>query len=130
MSSRRKVNGESLSSSEEGGFIYRWRVKRAQKKLWKEIFVALEEHLDAGLPVSDFFVFQIDESVEWDREGGFWFVRVTSLAEMELEAGMKVGLSSGRGGAEETARIVEVLGDFVDMRSGNSGWIYKLEFER
>jgi hypothetical protein len=79
--------------------------------------------------VSDFFVFYIEEAVEWDRSEQCWIVKVTSMGELVLDAGMKVNLARGRGDAEESARILEVLGDFVDVRSGNSGVIYKLEFE-
>jgi hypothetical protein len=85
--------------------------------------------MDAGLPVSDFFVFYIEEAVEWDRSEQCWIVKVASMGELVLDAGMRVNLARGRGDAEESARILEVLGDFVDVRSGNSGVIYKLEFE-
>lgn len=128
MSSRRKVNGESLSSSEEGGFIYRWRIKRAQKRVYKEIIDALEAHLAEGLPIEDFLVFYIEEEVEWDRELQCWIVRVTSLGDIVLDSGSRVELARSRGGASETARIGEVVGDFVDVRSGESGTIYIINF--
>jgi len=128
-SHRKGSNGMSPSSSEEGGFLTRWRRRRLERKIYKAIFVALEEHMDAGLPVSDFFVFYIEEAVEWDRSEQCWIVKVASMGELVLDAGMRVNLARGRGDAEESARILEVLGDFVDVRSGNSGVIYKLEFE-
>ena len=136
MASRRKVNGESSSSSPmgagEGGslsFLMRWRIRRAQKKVFKELVEALEAHLAAGLPLEDFLVFQIDEEVEWDREMQCWIVRVLSLGDIVLDAGNRVELVRSRGGATETARIEEVIGDFVDVRSGQSGVIYMLDFE-
>lgn len=130
MSSRRKVNGESPSPSSQGGggFLYRWRIKRAQKRVYKEIIDALEAHLAAGLPIEDFLVFHIEEEVEWDRELQCWIVRVTSLGDIVLDSGSRVELARSRGGASETARIGEVVGDFVDVRSGESGTIYIINF--
>lgn len=132
MSSRRKVNGESSSPNPsgtgEGGFISRWRNRRAQKKLWLEIATALEEHLDGGGTFEDFLVFHIEEEVEWDRSLQAWIVRCTSLGDIVLDAGNRVELARSRGGVTETARIEEVIGDFVDIKSGESGVIYKIEF--
>lgn len=128
MPSRRKVNGESPSSSEGGGFLYRWRLRRAQKRVFKEIIDALELHLAEGLPIEDFLVFYIEEEIEWDRELQCWIVRVLSLGDMVLDSGTRVELARSRGGASETARIDSVLGDFVDVRSGESGTIYTINF--
>lgn len=130
MPSHRKVNGESSStpSGVGGGFLSRWRMRRAQKRVFKEIMEALEAHLAAGLPVEDFLVFYIEEEVEWDRELQSWIVRVLSLGEIVLDSGTRVELPRSRGGASETARIGEVVAEFVDVRSGESGTIYTIDF--
>ena len=132
MPSHRKVNGESSSSPSsergEGGFLSRWRMRRAQKRVFKEIMDALELHIAEGLPIEDFLVFYIEEEVEWDRDLQSWIVRVTSLGDMVLDSGTRVELARSRGGASETARIGEVVGDFVDIRSGESGTIYTINF--
>lgn len=136
MSSRRKVNGESSSASGNragGGFLSRWRMRRAQKKIWAEIVTALEEHLASGAPIEDFLVFCLDEKVEWDVSLQSWIIRVYSdtLGDLVMEPGNRVRFDygNGRGGATEDARIEEVIGDFVDAKSGKSGIIYSLRFE-
>lgn len=135
MPSHRKVNEESSSASGPsgtgagGGFLSRWLMRRAQKRVYKEIMEALESHLAAGLPIEDFLVFYIEEEVEWDRTLQCWIVRVLCLGDIVLDAGTRVELARSRGGAKEDARIKEVIGDFVDVRSGLSGVIYSLEFK-
>ena len=135
MSNHRKVNEESSSASSSGGagggFFYRWRMRRAQKKVWEEVVLALEEHLKSGLPLEDFLVFHLDQTVEWDKSLQSWIVRIPKevFGDLVLDPGNRVYLINGRGGASEDARIEEVIGDFVDVKSGESGVIYSLEFE-
>lgn len=137
MPSHRKESEESSSASDTsgtgagGGFFYRWRLRRAQKKVWAEIVDALEAHLESGAPIEDFLVYHLSERVEWDVYLQSWIVRLPSAVygDLVLEPGNRVFLEDSRGGSQEDARIKEVVGDFVDINSGKSGIIYSLQFE-
>lgn len=135
MPNHRKVNGESSSPTPsgtgEGGFLSRWRMRREIKRIRKEIIQALQEHLDAGLPLEDFIVFHIDIRVEWDVSLQSWIIKVPSsyLGDLVMEPRNRVFLTDSRGGSQEDARIKEVIGDFIDVKSGESGVIYTLDFE-
>lgn len=133
MPSHRKESEESSSApvGAGGGFFSRWRMRRAQKKVWAEIVTALEAHLESGAPIEDFLVYHLDERVEWDVPLQCWIVRLPSevYGDLVLEPGNRVFLERSRGDSKEDARIKEVIGDYVDIKSGSSGIIYSLEFE-
>lgn len=59
----------------------------------------------------DLFVYNIEAPVLWNKDGGFWYVECAE----RLDPGQKIKLLSGRGGAEEEARILEWLGDGGDF---------------
>ena len=133
MSSRREESEESSSVYKKTGegFLYKWRMRRAEKQFWEMLSVALEEHLDSGAPIEDFLIYRIDEMVEWEKSLQCWIIRVSeeTLGDLVMEPGSRVRLSNSRGGATEDARIEEVIGDFIDAKSGKSGIIYSLRFE-
>ena len=81
-------------------------MERRARKEARALFDFILSELDRGVPPRDLFVYNIEQSVLWNKEGSFWYVECAE----RLEPGQKVKLLSGRGGAEEEARIVEWLG--------------------
>lgn len=90
-----------------------WRSERRARKEARMLFDFILAELDRGVSVKDLFVYNIEKPVLWDKEGGFWYVE----CDERLEPGQKIKLLSGRGGAEEEARIVAWLGNGGDAYS-------------
>lgn len=88
---------------------WKWYADRKRDREITEIFDFILLKLEEGVPLSEIVVFTLDRPVEWNMRRQCWTVDF----EAPLDAGQKVKLSSGRGGAIENATIVKCL-DLVD----------------
>jgi len=86
--------------------------ERRRKKNVDALIVYIFSKLAEGHDITDILVWNLDAPVEWDRKRAVW----TVFSPNELESGQRVYLLSGRGGADEEARVVDgttVEGGFI-----------------
>lgn len=84
---------------------WKWYADRKRDRELQEVFAFIMDKLEEGVPLTEIIVFTLDEPVQWHMRRQCWTVDF----EVPLTEGQRVKLSSGRGGAEETATIVECL---------------------
>lgn len=120
----------------------KWKQKRLERKIRKALYALLIEYVENGGEVLDLLLPCFSGAVEWDQGLQTWKLYIENpyvlSAEdgsegdvMDLKAGMYIRLLSGRGGAEENAKVSEVLGDgwfalsfdLKDFRS--TSWVEK-----
>lgn len=86
--------------------FWEWRNERRARKEARALLEYILSELDRGVSTRDLFVYNIENSVLWNKENGFWYVECAE----RLDVGQKIKLLCGRGGAVEEARIVAWLG--------------------
>jgi hypothetical protein len=87
------------------GWYKAWKRKQLEDKIFRLVIGEIASQLAVGVALEDIWKPCVTEPIEWDMAGQFWKAHYIS----ELSEGRLVQLSSGRGGAEEYARIVRAL---------------------
>jgi hypothetical protein len=107
------------------GWYKAWKRKQLEDRIFRLVIGEIANQLAAGVPLEDIWKPCVVDPVEWDTEGQFWKARYAS----ELKEGRLIQLLSGRGGAEEYARIVRVLDDVEWYEISFDGMDVEIETE-
>lgn len=91
--------------------------ERRRRKNVDLLLIYILSKLAEGHDITEILVWNIDAPVEWDVDRAVW----TVFCPDELEPGQRVYLLSGRGGASEESRV-------VDVTAVEGGFVYTLVF--